>query len=158
MITLKTNKEEYTRNLRTVSTSPHTLGPLPVPPWYKPSHPTDGKQVGSLRAAQEWERALTNPHPSITARQKKGHVLDGIPQQRKEAPTRVHSVAVLAAPSQGKHAAQSPWNCENRTTGPEGPVSSAGSVCGGLAGHRCLLSLLLPVHWLPEQSKRLWWA
>lgn len=85
MITLKTNKE-YTRNLRTVSTSPHTLGPLPVPPWYKPSHPTDGKQVGSLRAAQEWERALTNPHPSITARQKKGHVLDGIAQQRKKHP------------------------------------------------------------------------
>lgn len=102
----------------------HTLRPLPVPPWYKPSHPTDGKQASSLRAAQEWEEHSRTHIPRSQQGGEKGRMPDGIPHRgRKHPPESTLGRAWQLLPK--ANMLPSLPGTENRTTGPKRVQSAA---------------------------------
>lgn len=102
------------------------------------------KAGGSLRAAQERERALTNLHLFIMARQK------GVCQTQLGSRGRKHPPeSTLCRPGTSGQANTLPSLTGTVRTEPQGRRGSSqqrGSVCGGSAGYRLPLSLLLLGH------------
>lgn len=130
--------------MRTVaSTLPHILRPpheclttAVLPSALQSSHPTDGKQVNSLRAAQEWEKERPQSHfPSSQQGRKAFARL--IRQQRKrstrQSPRWQADSSGQASSFPRQHTAQSHWDCKNQTTGPERIQPAVRVGCGGLA-------------------------
>lgn len=143
--------------MRTViSTLPYIL-----PFLLRPSHPTDGKQVESLRATQGWEREHPQIHiPFFKARQT-GVCQTNSGSRGSKAPTRVtpwkadNSGQVSSFPGQ-THCPIS-LDYENQTQGPKRLQQQSRRIRLQRRSRKAdISSSLILVDWLPEQSKRLW--